>query len=169
MFSRNKKELLKKLEEQFQLANDTLILQTQALQRNNVLTAQRGYDHMFANIPMYTGDRPEIFEDWLYRLEVASKMSKQPIFEGLMGWSSTPIQKIIESLGTNMPWPKFKDKLRRCISHCKSRVHTSNKLECLRQKGNENLWVFILKCAELHESVMGKKPTDERDPTHIMK
>ena len=28
-----------KLEEQFQLANDTSILQTQALQRNNVLTA----------------------------------------------------------------------------------------------------------------------------------
>ena len=65
-----------KLEEHFQLANDTSILQTQALQGNNVLTAQRVYDHMFAEIPMYTGDRPEIFQDQLYRLEVASQMSK---------------------------------------------------------------------------------------------
>ena len=69
-----------KLEEQFQLPNDTPILQTQALQRNNVLTAQRGYDHMFTEIPMYMGDRLEISGDWLYRLEVASQMSKQPIF-----------------------------------------------------------------------------------------
>ena len=45
-----------KLEEQFQLANDTSILQTQALQRNNVLTAERGYEHMFAEIPMYMAD-----------------------------------------------------------------------------------------------------------------
>ena len=30
-------------------------------------------------------------------------------------------------------------------------------------------WVFILKYAELHESVMGKKPTDETNSTHIMK
>ena len=96
-------------------------------------------------------------------------MSKWPIFEGFIGWSSVRIQKIIESLGTNMPWSKFKDELRRCISHHKSRAHTSNKLECLRQEGNENLWVFILKYAKLHESTMGKKPTDETDPTHIMK
>ena len=67
---------IENLQEQFQLANDTSILQTQAIQRNNVLTAQRGYDHMFAEIPMYTGDRLEIFEDWLYRLEVASQMNK---------------------------------------------------------------------------------------------
>ena len=86
-----------------------------------------------------------------------------------MGWSSAPIQKIIGSLGTNMPWSKFKDELRRCISHHKSRAHTSNELECLRQECNENLCVFILKYTKLHKSVTGKKPADETDPTYIMK
>ena len=117
---------------------------------------------------MYMGDKPEIFEDWLYRLEVASQMSKRPIFEGLMGWSSAPIQKLIESQGTNMCWSKLKDGLRRCILHHRLRAHTSNELECLRQEGNENLWVFILKYTELHESVIRKKPADETNKTHTM-
>ena len=37
------------------------------------------------------------------------------------------------------------------------------------QEGNESLRVFILKYVELHKSAVGKKPTDETNPFHLMK
>ena len=58
---------------------------------------------------------------------------------------------------------------KRCISDEKSIVHSAFKLNILVQKPNENFQMHIIKYANLHQTVTGKRPEQETDQLHLTK
>ena len=48
-------------------------------------------------------------------------------------------------------------------------AHSAFKLNTLVQKPNENIQMYIIKCANLHQTVTGKRPEQETDQSHLTK
>ena len=87
----------------------------------------------------------------------------------MMGRSSAAVKKIIRSIDPNLRWSLAQQELKRCISDEKSIVHSAFKLNTLVQKPNENVCMYIIKYANLHQTVMGKRPEQETDQSHLTK
>ena len=51
----------------------------------------------------------------------------------------------------------------------KSIAHSAFKLNTLVQKPNENIHMYIIKYANLHQTVTGKRPEQETDQSHLTK
>ena len=87
----------------------------------------------------------------------------------MMGRSSAAVKKIIRSIDPNLRWSLVQQELKRCISDEKSIAHSAFKLNTLVQKPNENVCMYIIKYANLHQTVMGKRPEQETDQSHLTK
>ena len=87
----------------------------------------------------------------------------------MMGKSSAAVRKIIRSIDPNLRWSLACQELKRCVSDEKSMVHSAFKLNTLVQKPNENIQMYIIKYANLHQTVTGKRPEQETDQSHLTK
>ena len=87
----------------------------------------------------------------------------------MMGRSSAAVKKIIRSIDPNLRWSLAHQELKRCVSDEKLIVHLAFKLNTLVQKLNENVWMYIIKYANLHQTVTGKRPEQETDQSHLTK
>ena len=86
----------------------------------------------------------------------------------MMGRSSAAVKKIT-SIDPNLRWSLAQQELKRCVSDEKSIVHSAFKLNTLVQKSNKNVHMYIIKYANLHQTVMGKRPEQETDQSHLTK
>ena len=87
----------------------------------------------------------------------------------MMGRLSAAVKKIIRSIEPNLRWSLAHQELKRCISDEKSMAHSAFKLNTLVQKLNENVQMYIIKYANLHQTVTGKRPEQETDQSHLTK
>ena len=87
----------------------------------------------------------------------------------MMGRSSAAVKKIIRSIDPNLRWSLARQELKRCVSDEKSIAHSAFKLNTLVQKPNENVRMYIIKYANLHQTVTGKRPEQETDQSHLTK
>ena len=87
----------------------------------------------------------------------------------MMGRLSAAIKKIIRSIDPNLSWSLAHQELKRCISDKKLMVHSAFKLNTVVQKLNENVQMYIIKYANLHQTVTGKRPEQETDKSHLTK
>ena len=133
------------------------------------ITEQRTYDSMFVAVPIYHGKDDEDFDEWADQLEALCEISHQNICHEMMGRSSAAVKKIIRSIDPNLRWSLAQQELMRCISDEKSIVHSAFKLNTLVQKPNENVHMYIIKYAHLHQTVTGKRPEQETDQSHLTK
>ena len=116
---------------------------------------------------MYDGTDPDIFDDWLYQIESFCEMSHRDVRIELMGWASAQVKHIIRSIPLDIEWEVAQRELKRCLTEEKSRAHSAFKLAQIKQKPNENLRIFILRCQDLHTAATGKTAAEGTDPTHI--
>ena len=155
--------------DQIRRANDTQIEQTLAMHDLADMTEQRTYDSMFAAVPIYHGNDDEDFDEWADQLEALCEISQQNIHHEMMGRSCAAVKKIIRSIDPNLRWSLAGQELKRCISDEKSIAHSAFKLNTLLQKLNENIHMYIIKYANLHQTVTGKRPEQETDQSHLTK
>ena len=87
----------------------------------------------------------------------------------MMRRSSAAVKKIIRSIDPTLRWSLAQQELKRCISDEKSIVHSAFKLNTLVQKPNENVHMYMIKYANLHQTVTGKRPEQETDQSHLTK
>ena len=87
----------------------------------------------------------------------------------MIGRSSAAVKKIIRSIDPNLRWSLAQQELKRCISDEKSIAHSAFKLNTLVQKPNENVCMYIIKYANLHQTVTGKRPEQETNQSHLTK
>ena len=146
------------LQDQIRRASDTQVEQTLAMHDLADMTEQRTYDSMFAAVPVYHGNDDEDFNEWADQLEALCEISHQNINHEMMGRSSAAIKKIIRSINPNLRWSLAHQELKGCISDKKSIVHSVFKLNTLVQNPNENIQMYIIKYANLHQTVTGKRP-----------
>ena len=175
-FGRTMHEVLKaqqkttqNLEEQFRRANETQEFQTEAMQDMANANFQMKFDHMFASVPMHDGSNPDTFDDWLYQIESLCEMSHRDIRIGLIGRASAQVKHIIRSIPVDIEWEVACRELKRSLTEEKSRAHSAFKLAQIKQKPNENLRIFILRCQDLHAAATGKTAAEDTDPTHIIR
>ena len=158
------------LQDQIRRANDAQMeQQTLAMHDLADMTEQRTYDSMFTAVPIYHGNDDEDFDEWADQLEALCEISCQNIHHEMMGISSAAVKKIIRSIGPNLRWSLARQELKRCISDEKSIAHSAFKLNTLVQKPNENVHMYIIKYANLHQTVTGKRPEQETDQSHLAK
>ena len=157
------------LQDQIRRANDAQMDQTLAMHDLADITEQRMYDSMFAAVPIYHGKDDEDFDEWADQLEALCEISHQNIHHEMMGRSSAAVKKIIRSIDLNLRWSLAQQELKRCISDEKSIAHSAFKLNTLVQKPNENVCMYIIKYANLHQMVTGKRPEQETDQSHLTK
>ena len=157
------------LQDQIRRANDAQMEQTLAMHDLADMTEQRTYDSMFAAVPIYHGNDDEDFDEWADQLEAFCEISQQNIHHEMMGRSSAAVKKIIRSIDPDLRWSLAQQELKRCVSDEKSIVHSAFKLNTLVQKPNENVCMYIIKYANLHQPVMGKRPEQETDQSHLTK
>ena len=69
----------------------------------------------------------------------------------------------------DIEWEIAQRELKRCLTEEKSRAHSAFKLAQIKQKPNENLRIFILRCQDLHSAATGKTAAEDTDPTHIIR
>ena len=86
----------------------------------------------------------------------------------MMGRSSAAVKKI-RSIDPNLRWALACQELKRCVSDEKLIVHSAFKINTLVQKPNENVWIYIIKYANLHQTVTGKRSEQETDQSHLTK
>ena len=120
-------------------------------------------------VPVYHGQDDKDFDEWADQLEALCKISKRNIHHEMMGRSSTAVKKIIRSIDPNLRWSLAHQELKRCVSDEKSIAHSTFKLNTLVQKPNENVCMYIIKYANLHQTVTGKRPEQETDQSHLTK
>ena len=157
------------LQDQIRRANDAQMDQTLAMHDLADITEQRTYDSMFAAVPIYHGKDDEDFDEWADQLDALCEISHQNICHEMMGRSSAAVKKIIRSIDPNLRWSLARQELKRCISDEKSIAHSAFKLNTLVQKPNENVRMYIIKYANLHQTVTGKRPEQETDQSHLTK
>ena len=157
------------LQDQIRRANDAQMDQTLAMHDLADITEQRTYDSMFAAIPIYHGKDDEDFDEWADQLEALCEISHWNIHHEMMGRSSAAVKKIIRSIDPNLRWSLAWQELKRCVSDEKSIAHSAFKLNTLVQKPNENVHMYIIKYANLHQTVTGKRPEQETDQSHLTK
>ena len=87
----------------------------------------------------------------------------------MMGRLSAAVKKIVRSINPNLRWSLAHQELKRCVSGEKSMVHSAYQLNTLVQKPNENVIMYIIKYANLHQTVTGKRPEQETDQSHLTK
>ena len=87
----------------------------------------------------------------------------------MMGSSSAAVKKIIRSIDPNLRLSLAHQELKRCVSDEKSIAHSAYKLNTLVQKPNEKIHMYIIKYANLHQTVMGKRPEQKTDQSHLTK
>ena len=87
----------------------------------------------------------------------------------MMGRSSAAVKKTIRSINPNLGWSLAQQESKRCISDEKSTAQSAFKLNTLVQKPNENVHMYIIKYANLHQTVMGKRPEQEINQSHLTK
>ena len=157
------------LQDQIRRANDAQMDQTLAMHDLADITEQRTYDSMLAAVPIYHGKDDEDFDEWADQLEALCEISHQNIHHEMMGRSSAAVKKIIRSIDPNLRWSLAQQELKRCVSDEKSIAHSAFKLNTLVQKPNENVHMYIIKYANLHQTVTGKRPEQETDQSHLTK
>ena len=157
------------LQDQVRRANGAQMDQTLAMHDLADITEQRTYDSMFAAVPIYHGNDDEDFDEWADQLEALCEISHQNIHHEMMGRSSAAVKKIIRSIDPNLRWSLARQELKRHVSDEKSIVHAAFKLNTLVQKPNENVCMYIIKYANLHQTVTGKRPEQETDQSHLTK
>ena len=157
------------LQDQIRRSNDAQMDQTLAMHDLADITEQRTYDSMFAAVPIYHGKDDEDFDEWADQLEALCEISHRNIHHEMMGRSSAAVKKIIRSIDPNLRWSLARQELKRCISDEKSIAHSAFKLNTLVQKPNENVRMYIIKYANLHQTVTGKRPEQETDQSHLTK
>ena len=157
------------LQDQIRRANDAQIDQTLAMHDLADITEQRTYDSMFAAVPIYHGKDDEDFDEWADQLEALCEISHRNIHHEMMGRSSAAVKKIIRSIDPNLRWSLARQELKRCVSDEKSIAQSAFKLNTLVQKPNENVHMYIIKYANLHQTVTGKRPEQETDQSHLTK
>ena len=133
------------------------------------MNEQQTYDSMFMAVPVYHGQDDEDFNEWANQLEALCEISKRNICYEMMGRSSAAVKKIIRSIDPNLRWSLAHQELKRCMSDEKSITHSAFKLNTLVQKPNENVHMYIIKYANLHQTVTGKRPEQETDQSHLTK
>ena len=139
------------LQDQIRRANDAQMDQTLAMHDLADITEQRTYDSMFAAVPIYHGKDDEDFDEWADQLEALCEISHRNICHEMMGRSSAAVKKIIRSIDPNLRWSLAQQELKRCVSDEKSIAHSAFKLNTLVQKPNENVRMYIIKYANLHQ------------------
>ena len=157
------------LQDQIRRANDAQMDQTLAMHDLADITEQRTHDSMFAAVPIYHGKDDEDFDEWADQLEALCEISHRNICHEMMGRSSAAVKKIIRSIDPNLKWSLAQQELKRCVSDEKSIAHSAFKLNTLVQKPNENVHMSIIKYANLHQTVTGKRPEQETDQSHLTK
>ena len=157
------------LQDQIRRANDTQIEQTLAMHDLVDMTEQRTYDSMFAAVPIYHGNDDEDFDEWADQLEAFCEISRQNIHHEMMGRLSAAVKKIIRSIDPNLRWSLACQELKRCVSDEKSMAYSAFKLNTLVQNPNKNVQMYIIKYANLHQTVTGKRPEQETDQLHLTK
>ena len=157
------------LQDQIRRANEMQQEQTLAMQNLADMTEQQMYDSMFTAVSVYHGQDDEGFDEWADQLETLCEISKRNIHHEMMGRSSTAVKKIIRSIDPNLRWSLAHQELKRCVSDEKSMTHSAFKLNTLVQKPNENVCMYIIKYANLHQTVTGKRPEQETDQSHLTK
>ena len=157
------------LQDQVRRANDAQMDQTLAMHDLADMTEQRTYDSMFLAVPIYHGNDDEDFDEWADQLETLCEISHWNFHHEMMGRSSAAVKKIIRSIDPNLRWSLAQQELKRCISDGKSIAHSAFILNTLLQKPNENVCMYIIKCANLHQTVTGKRPEQETDQSHLTK
>ena len=157
------------LQDQIRRANDAQMDQTLAMHDLADITEQRTYDSMFTAVPIYHGKDDEDFDEWADQLEALCEISHRNIHHEMMGRSSAAVKKIIRSIDPNLRWSLARQELKRCVSDEKSIAHSAFKLNTLVQKPNENVHMYIIKYANLHQTVTGKRPEQETDQSHLTK
>ena len=157
------------LQDQIRRANDTQMEQTLAVHDLTDMTEQRTHDSMFVAVPIYHGNDNEDFDEWADQLEALCEISQWNIHHEMMGRSSAAVKKIIRSIDLNLRWSLAWQELKRCISDEKSIAHSAFKLNTLVQKPNKNVCMYMIKYANLHQTVTGKRPEQETDQSHLTK
>ena len=87
----------------------------------------------------------------------------------MMRRSSAAVKKFIRSIDPNLRWSLAHRELKKCISDEKLMAHSVFKLNTHVQKPNENVQMYIIKYANLHQTVTGKRPEQETDQSHLTK
>ena len=140
------------------------LLQGQALGQLVENTRQREFDKLFDSIPVYDGEDPEKFEPWLSKLESACLVGKRDVREVAICSSTGPVLEVLNSIEDKEDWATHRDKLRRCFSTNKTRVHAADLLSNFwRQHANENLRSFIHQYTKMHRQATGLKPDNDYD------
>ena len=124
---------------------------------------------MFTAVPIYHGQDDEDFNEWADQLEALCKISKRNIHHEMIGGFSAAVKKIIRSIDPNLRWSLAHQELKRCMLDEKSITHSAFKLNTLVQKPNNNVCMYIIKYANLHQTVTRKRSEQETDQSHLTK
>ena len=113
---------------------------------------------------MYDGEDLEKFEPWLSKLESACLVGKRDVREVAICSSTGPVLEVLNSIEDKEDWATHRDKLHRCFSTNKTRVHAADLHSNFRcQHANENLRSFIHQYTKMHHQAMGLKPENDYD------
>ena len=113
---------------------------------------------------MYDGEDPEKFEPWLSKLESACLVGKRDVREVAICSSTGPVLEVLNSIEDKEDWATHRNKLHRCFSTNKTRLHAADLLSNFRhQHANENLRSFIHQYTKMHCQAMGLKPENDYD------
>ena len=127
-------------------------------------TCQREFDKMFNAIPIYDGEDPDKFEQWLEQLQNACRVGKRDIREVAMCCTSGPVLEVLQRMDPVLGWSKIHDELQRCFSPNRTSAHAAALLITFRkQNKKENLRSFIYQYMKLHAQATGMSPKDNYD------
>ena len=158
-----------RLREQLEANNETLQDQTDAMVALADIARKQSYDHMFAEIPIFDGSQPELFNDWMESIETLCALSGRDPRTEVMGRSGPVVQKILKSIPSNQKWSLQREELRRCVSDIPTKAHAAQKMQEMIQEPEENLRAFIHRFSNMHYYATGKVPEGEHDMSHMMR
>ena len=96
-------------------------LQGETLEQLFENTRQREFDKLFDSIPIYDGEDPEKFEQWLSKLESACIAGKRDVREVAIRSSTGPVLEVLNSTEDKEDWATYRDELHHCFSINKTR------------------------------------------------
>ena len=108
---------------------------------------------LFINIPVYDGTSKEELDSWLDQIEITCQIAGryQDIKKVALGKSKGAALDALRSLDNAAPWGIVKDKLQRCFSEDKTKVHSATMLnEIRKQEIGESIRIYIHEFSKKH-------------------
>ena len=155
----------RQLQQHIQKGLLTMQAHTGTLQQLATSSYQRGFDHIFASIPIYDGSDRKGFFPWLECLEAACFYSRRNIRTEALGGSTGPVQNVIMTLPNARSWRAIREELKRCFSDQTSLGHVAAQLENMTQKPDESLRLYIFRYLKLHKCVTQRDACYDTDPS----